>query len=311
MRSMTIFKLFLSLTLAAAALLAQPVVEIASHVVTAGDLAQPAPPFAAVDSATVIAKAPAPGAVRRVNQLQLHRWARTLGIPTDAPNMPDAIVLRRAVRGLAESEIISAVTDSLVASYALAADLITVDILGLVSATVPAGQVTVECLCARLPLNDPTPLRLRWKEPGGRSGVAVIQGLVTVHGEWLEASHDLRTNVALRSGDLVERSGLLPKIESYPALIQLDGSQTIMRPIKSGTPLVSKMLRTVALVTRGDLLELRFDSGSVRLRTAGRTEEPGSIGDLLSFRNIATGQRIVARVIDAQNAHIEATHATR
>lgn len=310
MTSMAILKLFLLLILPVATALAQPVIEVASHVVTAGDLARAAPPFASVAPTTVVAKAPAPGAVRRVNQLQLQRWASALGIAADAAGMPSAIALGRATRSLPSAEIESAVAGSLVGSHDLDPEHISVVILTAESISVPAGQVTLECICVRLPLNEPTPLRIRWKEPGGRSGIELIQGLVTVQGEWLEAATHLRSKVALRASDLVERSGSLPRLGRYPTHLQLDGSESLIRSIKSGEPVTTALIRTAPLVSRGDLLELRFNSGRVHLRTVGRAEESGSVGDFLSFRNLATGQRIVARVIDAQNAHVEAFDAT-
>lgn len=308
---MTNLKFLLPLALTITTALAQPVIEVSSHVVTAGDLAQSAPPFASVDPTAVVAKAPAPGAVRRVNQLQLQRWATSLGASGDIPGMPNAIALRRATRILTPPEIELAVSGALVNAHGLQPEHISVAILTAASVSVPAGQVTVECLCARLLLNESTPLRLRWKEPGGRSGIELLQGLVTVQGVWLEASHDLRSNAALRASDIVERSGTLPRLGNYPSHLELDGSETLIRPMKAGAPVLATFIRSAPLVSRGDLLELRFHSGRVQLRTAGRAEESGSVGDFLSFRNIATGQRIVARVTDAQTAHVEAFHATR
>lgn len=269
------------------------------------------PLFAHADPAIILAKAPAPGATRRVTQLQLNRWAVSLGLTPTPEEMPTAIILRRTLRELTATEIQSAVTRWIVESHKIDADLIAVDLLTAVTAMVPVGDAVIECLCAQLTLNSPTALRIRWKEPGGRSGVELIQGLVTVQGEWLEAATDLSANTSLHPGDLISRSGNLDRLDLYLTSLLLDGSHGLTRFIKQGQPVSSNLIRTMPLVARGDLLELQFSSSRVRLRTAGRAEEAGSVGDLISFRNIATGQRLTARIADAQTAQVEALHAIR
>ena len=167
---------------------APPTVDISSHVVTAGSLAGEIDIFAQADPTMILAKAPAPGAVRKVTRFQLQRWASSLGIVSGTENLPIALVLRRSLRRLSESEVHTAIIASIAKAHHLDADLITVDLIEPIAAQVPAGDISIECLCARLTLNEPTALRLRWKEPGGRSGIERIRGVVTVYGEWLEAA---------------------------------------------------------------------------------------------------------------------------
>ncbi len=307
-------KFLKSILLVAAALTplgAQPTIDISSHVVTAGSLANEIGIFAQADPTMILAKAPAPGAVRKVTQFQLQRWVTSLGVTSGAKDLPVSLVLRRTLRRLSESEVHTAIIASIAKAHHLDADLIAVDLIEPIAAQVPAGDISIECLCARLTLNEPTALRVRWREPGGRSGIERIRGVVTVYGEWLEAAVDLPTRTTIGPSDVVTRSGQLPNLKEYLSQKQLDGRWTLMRSVSQGEPLTSNFVRSIPLVSRGDLIELRFDSGGVRLRTAGRAEESGSTGALIAFRNIATGQRITARITNDQTAHVEAFRANR
>ena len=138
-----------------------------------------------------------------------------------------------------------------------------------------------------------------------------MRGVVTVYGDWLEAAVDLPTRTTIGPSDVISRSGNLPNLNRYLSKQQLDGRWTLIRSMRQGQPLTSNLVRSIPLVSRGDLIELRFDSGGVRLRTAGRAEESGSVGDRIAFRNIATGQRLTARITDDQTAHVEAFRANR
>ena len=58
-------------------------------------------------------------------------------------------------------------------------------------------------------------------------------------------------------------------------------------------------------VRRGDLLELQLRSGLILLRVPGRAEEAAAVGEVISCRNLESGSRVMARVLDSKHAEVE------
>jgi flagella basal body P-ring formation protein FlgA len=285
--------------------LGQPLIDIASTAVTAGNLAGEVSIFAQADPAATVARAPAPGVSRRVARDELLRWASSLGLDPAPEQLPDELILRRAMRLLTHAEIEQA------ASSAIAADEVSIKLLSARMPSVPAGEIEMECLCNRLALNKPTPLRIRWREPDGRTGMELVQAVIVVSGQWYEAAASLDAGTALTRSDVLERHGPLPELNTYLTAQQLDGRWTLMRTIKAGQPLTRDLVRSIPLISRGDLVELRYEVGGIRLRSPGRAEASGSTGDLIPFHNVATGGRVSARLVDQETAFVEAAHAVR
>jgi flagella basal body P-ring formation protein FlgA len=219
--------------------------------------------------------------------------------------LPDELILRRAMRRLTHDEILRSVSAGIDAAD------VSLEIISGGSPSVPAGNVELECLCNRLRLNQPAPLRLRWREPGGRTGIELVQAVIRVEGQWFEAAASFPAGTALMPSDVVAKRGALPELNAYLTSNQLDGRWTLMRSVKAGQALTEDLVRSVPLVSRGDLVELRYEFGGIRLRSPGRAEAAGSVGDLLLFHNVATGGRVTARLADQETAYVEAAHAAR
>jgi flagella basal body P-ring formation protein FlgA len=294
-------KLLLLVLALAVPTLGQPVIDITSAEVTAGSLAREVAAFAQARPAAIVARAPAPGVSRRVLRAELLRWAHALGLKP--PQLPEELILRRATRLLTNAEIVQA------ARAGIEADDVSVKIISAGAPSVPAGPIEMECLCNRLTLNQPTPLRLRWREPGGRGGIEVVRAVITVEGRWFEAAANLPAGTALVPSDVLEKHGPLPELNSYLTPQQFDGRWNLIRSIMSGQALTADLVRSTPLVSRGDLVELRYETGGIRLRSPGRAEASGSPGDLIPFHNVATGGRVSARLADQDTAYVEAAHA--
>lgn len=296
-------KLLLLVAVAAVSALGQPVIGIASPDVTAGDLAHEVAAFAVADPAAIVARAPAPGVSRRVARVELQRWAGSLGLqPHD---LPEELILRRATRLLTPAEIAQAVKAEIDTGDA------SIEILSDAMPAIPSGEVVLECLCNRLTLNQPIPLRLRWREPGGRTGVESVHAVVRVDGRWLEAVGNLPAGKELTPLDVVEKSGSLPNINSYLMFQQLDRRWSLIHSITPGQALTTDLVRSIPLVSRGDLVELRYEMGGIRLRSPGRAEASGGLGEVIPFHNVATGGRVSARLVSQETAYVEAVHAAR
>ncbi len=281
----------------------QAVIDITSPNVTAGSLAAEVAAFAQADPGAVVARAPAPGVSRRVPQAELQRWANSLGL--EPVSLPEELTLRRAMRRLTSAEIEAVARDEINAGD------VSVEILSAHMPSIPSGEIELECLCSRLALNQPTPLRLRWREPGGRTGVELVQAVLRVEGRWLEAATNLPAGAELTASDVVEQRGPLPALDAYLTTEQLDEQFSLVRFVKAGQPLTADLARPVPLVSRGDLVELRYEVGGIRLRSPGRAEASGGRGEVILFHNVATGGRVSARVVNQEAAYVEAAHAAR
>lgn len=292
----------LTLCLAASAF-GQAIIEIASSNVTARDLAHEVTAFAQADPTAIIARAPVPGASRRVAPAELQRWANSLGLKPES--LPEELTLRRAMRRLTSAEIENA------ARAEIDAGEVSVELLSAAMPSVPSGEIQLECLCERLALNQPALLRLRWREPGGRTGVEQVQAVIRVKGRWLEAATDLLAGAELIPSDVIQRYGPLPSINSYLTAKQLDDELSLMRSVKAGQALTGELVRPMPLVSRGDLVELRYEAGGIRLRSPGRAETSGGRGEVIPFHNVATGGRVSARLVNQETAYVEAVHAAR
>ena len=301
---MTYLRTLLLLTGLTVPALSQTVIDIASPDVTAGDLAGAAAIFAQADPAATVSRSPAPGVTRRVARAELVRWAASLGLDSPPEQFPEELILRRAMRLLTGAEIEQAAT------AAIAADRVSVEILGAAAPSVPAGEISLECLCNRLPLNQPTPLRIRWRESGGRTGIELVRALISVQGDWFEAAASYPAGTAITQSDVIARHGMLPELNTYLVSGHLDGRWSLIRSIRSGQPLTTDLMRSIPIVSRGDLVELRYEFGGIRLRAPGRAEAAGSRGDVIHFHNVATGGRVSARLVDQETAFVEA-HADR
>ena len=64
------------------------------------------------------------------------------------------------------------------------------------------------------------------------------------------------------------------------------------------------MLLDTPLVQRGDLIELAWKSKSIRRRVPARAEEAGSLGDRITCRNLESGRRVVATIVDQKRAEV-------
>ena len=75
--------------------------------------------------------------------------------------------------------------------------------------------------------------------------------------------------------------------------------------MNQGDALPADWLTKNRAVRRGDLLELQLRSGLILLRVPGRAEEAAAVGEVISCRNLESGSRVMARVLDSKHAEVE------
>ncbi len=302
-------KALIVLLTACGAMHAEPVVEVASATVTAGDLAEVAELFAGLDPATPFARSPAPGVVRRVSRYELGRWAAGAGVVAGVEELPDAVLIRRKTRLLNQAEVIEAIRRETARSQNLRLADIDIELHGFTARAVPAGVGDLEVTALPRELNEPGPVRLRWRDPGGRSGVEALSATLRLRGSWLVARGELRAGARLGEADVSEASGFFPAPpDELLSADRLAEQPELRRMVQAGEPLRAADVHFTPLVERGTLVELSLQMGAVRLRTPARAEESGGRGELIACRNLETGRRVLGRIVDARLVELEAGH---
>jgi len=255
-------------------------------------------------STAVFAKSPLPGATRRVPRGELARWARAAGL--EATSLPAALLLRRRTRTVGEDEAGDRIAQAVAAQASRPLEQITVEVLSLGRPVVPDGELSFKPGGPFRILNRAAHFSLRWSEAGGRSGVLTVEAVIRVQGRWLQARHDLRAGATLDAGAFELREGDLDDasrdyVESFDELV----GRRLNRPVRAETALLRAALAVKPDIERGDIVDLRVRIGGVQLRTAARAESAGSRGDLIALRNLESGGRVLARIVDSRTAEVD------
>ncbi len=290
--------------------------EIESTSVTAGDLSGVAPGFDDLDPAFPFSRAPAPGVTRRVSRYELARWAASAGLDYSLDDgleaLPDALLIRRKMRLIGEQEARAAIREAAARAQDARLEDVEVELHGYAPRAVPATAAGFEATSLPRELNEPGLARLRWLDPGGRSGVETVRATLRVRGEWLVARADVAAGARLSGADVRRETGFLPaprKDLLQPDLLEQEPQLT--RGLRAQETVLHDDVRFTPLVERGALVELRLQLGGVRLRTPARAEQSGARGELIACRNLETGRRVLGRVVDARSVVLEANGALR
>ena len=78
----------------------------------------------------------------------------------------------------------------------------------------------------------------------------------------------------------------------------------IRRHISSDQEIRSSDLKKQQLMKRGQKISIINNAGSVQIRVSGVALQPGSKGDLISVKNLSSGRKINARIIDRNTVSI-------
>jgi len=273
---------------------------LTSAQITAGDLAALIPQWETIPASTPLSPAPLPGVSRRVTRSQLISWARVHGVEAVEGTLPASLLVERKTRRLNQAEFLAIIHQAISQKYDRPVEGVRFHPEGFVEPIVPAGPLAFH-VAGALALNQNRTTRLRWTEPGGRTGGANIRGRVEVIGEYLRAKRDIEAGEELHSSDFEAANGPLPGLaKTYLTdTVELAGVAS-RRQISQGDPIVREDLVPATVIHRGDLVELRLRSGSVLLRTAARAEQDGSIGGSVRCKNLQSNRLIEATVLSAR-----------
>ena len=74
----------------------------------------------------------------------------------------------------------------------------------------------------------------------------------------------------------------------------------IVRAVEANEVLTQKLLDRPTLIKRGSSITLVYETGSLRVETAGTAEEGGKVGDFIQVKNASSGKVLRGIVIDAR-----------
>ena len=273
---------------------------------TAGDLARVIPEWKAAPAHELLGFAPLPGIDRRVPKGQLLGWGKRLGLDLQPASLPDVVLVSRRMRPLTEAEAKTALAAAIAQRHGLDIAQVRVKLHDFEASPVPTGVLRFEANIPLTQLNEPRPVPLRWKDGSGRSATIWLRATVVAMGPYAVASESLPAGTTLQPEDFVFQTGPLPgDPKRYIATPQQVMGMTLKHPLKEGEPLLRSSLARHRTVRRGDLLELQLKSRAIQLRVPGRAEQSGSVGETIACRNLETGQRISAVIVDSKHAEVE------
>jgi len=273
---------------------------------TAGDLAQIIPEWKAVAPHERLGFAPLPGIERRVSRGQLLGWGKRLGLDLQPGSLPDFVLVSRRMRQLREAEATTALAAAIAERHGLAAAQVRVRLHDFEASPVPTGVLRLDANFPLTQLNEPRSVPLRWRDGGGRSATIWLSATVSILGRYAVAADSLEVGTTLERVDFVFQTGQLPgDPKKYITTPEQVAGMTLKRPLKEGEPLLHSALARHHTVRRGDLLELQLRSRAIQLRVPGRAEQSGSRGETIACRNLESGQRISAVIVDSKHAEVE------
>ncbi len=274
--------------------------------VTAGDLASVLPGWGEVEPAQMIAYAPLPGIERRVGASRLMGWGRRFGVDLTRDEMPEVLLISRHMRTLGPAEAEERLREAVASYYRIEPGTVEVVLVGFEELRVPSGDLSFEAAGSFQRLNRPSSVALRWREEGGRGGTLWLHATISIVGRYAIAREKLHAKVPLRSEDFEFREGPLPgNPEKFLISHEAVDGMSLKYSLNRGDALRTDLLVKNRAVRRGDLIELQLRSGLIMLRVPGRAEEAAAVGDVIACRNLESGSRVSARVLDSNHAEVE------
>ncbi len=273
--------------------------------ITAGDLAEVMPEWGHIEPSTVLAYAPRPGIQRRLRPDELLRWARRYNVELGRDSLPEGIVVRRRLRRLTAEETRELIKSAAARYYRTDPAQVEITLHNFTAPMVPAGPLEFKLGSPPQRLNRPARMTLRWENDGGRSGSLPIRITVAVIGTQAVAVKDLPTGTELEPADFrFEEGPLRGPPDRYLFTEQEIEDKKLKVYLREGEALERRMLQKVEAVRRGDLLQIRIRSRWIQLQAPARAEQSGSIGDRILCRNLDSGRKITATIVNSKFAEV-------
>jgi flagella basal body P-ring formation protein FlgA len=272
--------------------------------VRAADLATVLPAWRELPGETLVLPAPIPGVARELWRAEIDRLAVRHGLTPDGDG-PARIRLERRMRPLDAAEAESALAASLAQRYQAPPDDVRVELVGFRNLPVPAGSLSFRSTAWLPPGGEAATLPLSWVTPERRSATLWLRAKVEIRGSYAVAARALPARQSPVAGDVVFQEGPLPRPPERWRLAPADlDDKVLARSVAAGEKIPRAWLVTKPAVERGAIVELELRRGPIEIKARGRAEQAGSRGQRLVFRNLESGRRVTARVLDGKRAEV-------
>ena len=273
--------------------------------ITAGDLAKVLPAWAGIDSSTEVAYAPLPGINRRLSAVHLTRWAKRFGVEIESQLLPSSLLISRRMARLSEEQAAEHLRVGVARLYEISPEQVQITLQQFQGSLVPLGPLEFDLGGPASVFNRPTSISLRWRDAGARTGTVPLQATVQVSASHAVARQALAAQSELHEEDFSFENGPLPGPPDKFALTRDDVvDKQLKYPLRPGDVLQSWMLAQQETIRRGDLIQLQLRVGGILLQIPGRAEQNGSVGDLITCRNLDSGRRVTATVVEPKLAEV-------
>ncbi|HXG51812.1 MAG TPA: flagellar basal body P-ring formation chaperone FlgA [candidate division Zixibacteria bacterium] len=170
----------------------------------------------------------------------------------------------------------------------------------------PAGVASYRILRPSKGVGPGTRNFLVAAEVGGREAARLwVKADIRIFETVVVASRPLARREVLKAGDVHLARRELSSLSSLPftRLEDVIGKQ-VGRPIEIHEIVTANALDRPTLVRRGAAVVMVFETGSLRVETAGVAEEAGKAGELIQVRNPTSGKTLRAVVVDGRTVRV-------
>lgn len=178
-------------------------------------------------------------------------------------------------------------------------------------------------LPARLPPRpEPERTRVEFRRDEDFSGPTVVGLRVDGRRAWaradfsrfvetVTAARDLPAGALLQESDLVLQTVPAPVEARRACRTPAEAVGHVLRvAVKAGESIRADRLERPEAIRAGDRVSIEAREGAVRLRVAGQALAPGRVGDRIPVKNLRSGRRIEARVLEAGRVAVDPVMST-
>ena len=285
----------LLLFVAGVALAGAGCIEVARDRILAGDLAGAVPLLQAIDPATQVGFAPAPGLQRILSARELASFTREHGLTIESGTVFPSVCIVRVARPVSLDALQAALQASLATEGA------TIEILEYSLQPAPPGKLEFPLTGLNQPPVDAPESPVIWRGrlvyDGQRSVSLWAKVRIRIPQPWLVARDAIPSGSIVRS-DQVRELAMRPFPLPAGAAVSKAGvvGKVARRNIPAGQPFFQNALEERRDVNRGDRIQVKVTDGRAMLSFQGEAETSGAAGDTVLVKNPTSGRSFRARV---------------
>ncbi len=247
----------------------------------------------------VLGAAPLPGKTMVINARTLQRVANLYEVDWSPSSALDQAVVTRTSQTISSEQITDALKTALVAKgvsgeFELTVGNVvpTITLPGDMPATVEISQLSYT------PGRDVFTAVVAAPSADNPVKTLSLSGLIEKVQNVPVLRSSLKAGDIIGSGD-IEWMPVTARSTVYDTITDADHiiGKTPIRSVEAGVPVRARDLESPQLVSRGDEILIRFNSGALQLTARGKAMQPGAEGDIIRVVNLGSNQSVRAEVI--------------